>query len=308
MHALGTNRYFRAEEHIMTGLLAMDREGQYIPALRMLGRLGFANMQWHVAHVQPMFTPVGTPFLSGDEVRDEMQRDQLDAHQFVRDSMDELCRYDITPRMHVMEGAVAASVVELAEKTDADLVAVGSNQHGLVASILLGSVGRALAIGARQSLLIGRGQVAEDGPVSAIFATDHSYYATRALYRLIAMHPTGIKFITVVTAYDSSELKNSSYFAELEKEAKQEGHSMQQKMRELSESAVRGLRSAGYAADYDLKPGKVRDVLTHAMKEHKADLLILGAQGHGFFDRVLLGSVALQQVVSEPYSLLVIRP
>jgi len=292
----------------MTGLLAIDREGHYTPALRMMARLGFSNMQWHVLNVQSPFTPMGTPFVSGEDVRDEIERDRSDAEQFVRDSMDKLCRYDISPRVHIMEGGVAASIVDLAEKTHCDVVSIGSNQHGPVASVLLGSVGRALAIGSHQSVLIGRGHVAEDGPVSAIFATDHSYYAMKALDRLIAMQPTGLKSVTVVTAYDPKELKDTSYFAELEREAKEEGRSVLQKLHLLSESAVRMLRAAGYAADYDLKPGKVSDVLAHAMKEHKADLMILGAQGHGFFDRVLMGSVALQQVVSEPYSLLVIRP
>ena len=292
----------------MTGLLAMDREGHYVPAMRLLGRLAFDQMQWHAVNVRSPFTPMGTPFSSADEVVDDLERDRADSEQFMEDQLDHLCHYDISPHIHVMEGPVAASVLQLADSVHSNLVAVGSRNNGPLASVLLGSVGRALAIGARQSLLIGRGVVAPNGTVSAIFATDHSYYAIRALDHLIAMKPKGLRSVKLLTAYDESELTETAYFAELTKEAKHEGLCLKEKIKLMSEAAARKLRAAGYVADYDLKPGKVRDVIHHAMNEHKADLLILGAQGHGFFDRVKMGSVALQQVVSEPHSLLVVRP
>ena len=36
-------------------------------------------------------------------------------------------------------------------------------------------------------------------------------------------------------------------------------------------------------------------------------LMILGAQGHGFIERLLIGSTSLHQVAAEPYPVLVLR-
>jgi nucleotide-binding universal stress UspA family protein len=47
--------------------------------------------------------------------------------------------------------------------------------------------------------------------------------------------------------------------------------------------------------------------LAETMRETKADLLIMGAQGHGFLERIAVGSVSLQQVVAEDYPVLIIR-
>ena len=38
-----------------------------------------------------------------------------------------------------------------------------------------------------------------------------------------------------------------------------------------------------------------------------ADLLVLGAQGHGFLERLTTGSVSLDQAVARPYSVIVMR-
>jgi hypothetical protein len=44
------------------------------------------------------------------------------------------------------------------------------------------------------------------------------------------------------------------------------------------------------------------------MLDTKSDLLVLGAQGHGFLARLRMGSKSFHQVVSERYSVLVLRP
>jgi nucleotide-binding universal stress UspA family protein len=51
----------------------------------------------------------------------------------------------------------------------------------------------------------------------------------------------------------------------------------------------------------------VNDAIKQTMQEFNAQLLIVGAHGHGFFERMMLGSIALHQVVAEPHSVLVLR-
>jgi hypothetical protein len=54
--------------------------------------------------------------------------------------------------------------------------------------------------------------------------------------------------------------------------------------------------------------GEVNATLRELMRTEQADLLVLGAQGHGFLDRMRSGSVSFHQVVGESYSVLVLRP
>jgi nucleotide-binding universal stress UspA family protein len=291
----------------MIGLIGIDKDGFYTPAMRLAGRLGFDNMEWHLAHVQSTFTPVGSPFSSSEDVAAGFELERQESIEMMDKASDQACGYGIGARTHMMEGPTASSMMSLADDLNAELVAVGSHRSGAMASVFLGSMGRALAIGSKHSVLIGRGKVKESGPVSAVFATDHSYYAMRALDHLIAMKPKGLKTITLLTAYDPGEL-HGSYFTELTKDAKAEDKTLHQKLTALSEASVAKLREAGYTAHYEMKPGNVHDAINRAMTEIKPDLLILGAQGHGFLDRLLVGSVALHHVVSEPHSLLIIRP
>jgi nucleotide-binding universal stress UspA family protein len=291
----------------MIGLVGIDNDGFYAPAMHLAGRLAFEKAEWHLGHVESPFTPMGTPFSSGEEVAVELESARQDSVELMDKASDQACRYGIGARTHFMEGPTTASMMSLSDDLNADLVAIGSHRTGVLASVFLGSMGRALAIGSKHSLLIGRGKVKESGPVSAVFATDHSYYAMRALEHMIAMKPTGLKTITLLTAYDPSELEGT-YFDELTEEALAEKKTLHQKLTALSELAVSKLRRAGYTAHYEMKPGNVHDAINRAMDEIKPDLLILGAQGHGFLDRLLVGSVALHHVVAEPHSLMIIRP
>jgi nucleotide-binding universal stress UspA family protein len=53
--------------------------------------------------------------------------------------------------------------------------------------------------------------------------------------------------------------------------------------------------------------GDANAAIRTVMRQENADLLILGAQGHGFLDRLQHGSVSFHQVVAESYSVLLLR-
>jgi nucleotide-binding universal stress UspA family protein len=294
----------------MVNLLGIDKDGFYKPALRLLGRISFSNAQWYLAHLQQPFGLFGADgiFAGNDQTADDFVTDNSESFALLEKAADEACGYGINAKVHMDMAPAAKGLMDFAGKVDADLVAVGSHKSGRVHSALLGSVGRALAIGGDKSFLIGRGIVNESGPVSAIFATDHSQYSERSLEWLVRMKPKGLRSITLVTAYNANEASNGGHFVELHNEAQKEGRPLVDKLRDGCEASVSMLRRNGFDATYSLKPGTVQKVLNHSMIEKKAELLIMGAQGHGFLERLVLGSVALHQVVVEPQSLLVIRP
>lgn len=294
----------------MTELIGIDREGLYRPAMSLTGRLRFEMPVWHLAHVQE---PLGSYMMHPGFVppsgllNEAIAGDRKMGYDLLEKASDEACAYGINAKMHLDMAPAAAGLMNRSDDVEADLIAIGSHDRGPAASALLGSVGRALAIGSKRSFLIGRGDVAPTGGLSVVFATDFSYYAQRALDWLVDRKPEGICKITLVTAYDDKEWSNHGSFIEL-LQPSDEQTTLFEKLRNLSEKAVAMLQSKGFQANYNLKPGTINRCITRAMKEHSADLLMMGAQGHGFLERVLLGSTALHQVVAEPHSVMVIRP
>lgn len=79
-------------------------------------------------------------------------------------------------------------------------------------------------------------------------------------------------------------------------------------MTEASAKMVEHLRSFDLHAEYRVVQGEPDEVLGATMKDVNGDLLAMGAQGHGFIERVMLGSLSLQQVMASPYSTLILRP
>jgi nucleotide-binding universal stress UspA family protein len=68
------------------------------------------------------------------------------------------------------------------------------------------------------------------------------------------------------------------------------------------------LGAVGIEASPMVIDGHPNAAIHQAMGETEADLLILGAQGHGFIERLAMGSVSFYQAVSERHSVLILRP
>jgi nucleotide-binding universal stress UspA family protein len=186
-----------------------------------------------------------------------------------------------------------------ADQAHADLIAVGSTNKGRYGCFFFGSVGRAISIGSKHSILIAKGSVACSGKVNAVIATDHSKYADDAIGHLIRMKPQGLGNVRIVTALNHAMLKGASG---LDKDALKTY--METKSAEIADS----LREAGIPALYEVVEGDVSPVLDRQMRLSNAELLIMGAQGHGFMDRMFIGSSSLHQVVGTPHSILILRP
>jgi nucleotide-binding universal stress UspA family protein len=186
-------------------------------------------------------------------------------------------------------GSPVNLLIQEAEARHADMIAVGSGQKGAWGSLFFGSVGKGLLVGADQSILFGKNPVKPDGPVTAIFATDHSEYANRTMQWLLDHRPLGISHLIIFTAIDEN--------AKNEKEVEKANHDL----------AIKFIQN-GTAARGEVRRGHASAAIREAMAYHKSDLLILGAQGHGFFERLRIGSLSFEQVVNSPHSVLVIRP
>jgi nucleotide-binding universal stress UspA family protein len=83
---------------------------------------------------------------------------------------------------------------------------------------------------------------------------------------------------------------------------------VREELSKKTDEVVCRLEGKGYAAHSHVLTGHPNDVIHHSVTAFAADILILGGQGHGFIERLVVGSVALHQAVAEPYSLLIVRP
>lgn len=288
-------------------VVGVDPGGLYREAIHLLGRLKFVDAQIVLAHVRP---PILTPAFAGALPAPTEQQDRAahESSEHLLEDAESATRSRVGESVTTvsLEGSAPREIMELAETERADLVAVGSRRQGTLGSVILGSTGRALAIGAAESFLVARGGISAEGNVRAIFATDHSPYADRCLDELLRLDPQGIAELQIVFAADgdTDTLRKAVGLPDRLDLGSEE---LMEKVRERGAVLVDKCTESGRLAEYTIVEDYAINVLRKRMYDGKADLLILGAQGHGFLSRLLIGSLSLHAVVAEPFSVMVIR-
>jgi nucleotide-binding universal stress UspA family protein len=294
----------------MKVLVGIDNQGVYRPVINLLGRMQFEGAETTLAHSADVMFPVpmygiaaeaalGAEFAEG--VR-EIGKAALE------EASDLACGRGIKADTVLLSGAAGPALVELADSEHFDLIAIQSVNKGKIGALFLGSVARGLAIGAHQSVLISKGRHAAAGPLKAVFATDHSDYAERALDLFIHMRPKGIESIHVVSAAWMNEYEAYVAQYDLAKLGGTTEEWVEAQLRHKNVEAVQKLTAAGYSATAAVKSASPDVAIREAMEMTKADLLVMGAQGHGFIHRLFIGSTSLHQVIVEPYSVFILRP
>jgi nucleotide-binding universal stress UspA family protein len=281
-------------------LVGVDVEKKYESAIRLVKRLRFAQPEWHFAHVRPSVDP-NLPSVLFD-LEDAAATFNDDSPKLLREA-----GLGMSGKLHLLHGASASELMGLAEDLPADLVGLGSTGQGSLSAALLGSVGRAFAIGSPCSFLVGRGNVSETGAVRVVFATDYSPYAQQALVDFISMKADGLEEVVLLTAHEMLETSEMVEYMQLVSEAAEEGRTLREQLDHLGAQAVESLNRAGVAARIELRKGYLDSAIEHTVADCEGDLVVLGAQGHGFLERLLIGSSALNQVVTSRFSTMVIR-
>jgi len=293
----------------MKAIVGIDTQEEYKPAVQLLARFRFPNPETTLAHFvnpTPGYFPLDAPAAA------QMQEDYLKTMENVGlealdNAKDEACMRDLHPKCLLKFGRASEGLAALAEQAHADIVAVRTERGSLWSTSFLGSVSRSLTIGCRSSLLIAKSPVKDAAPLKIVLATDHSEESNRWIGKFLSWHAKGIAHIHVVTAYkltkdEAQVLRNHLPGVNRLADAWIEEH-----LNKLNERVVRRLMDAGYSATAHVAAGETNDVIRHAMQDMQADVLVMGAQGHGFIDRLLVGSCSLHQVMSEPYPVLVVR-
>jgi len=135
-----------------------------------------------------------------------------------------------------------------------------------------------------------------------VFATDYSEYSKEALYQFARIHPAGVTRLILVSAV-RDVADEPTVMQTVESESLESRFFKQEAATAVAHRAEKGI-----TAEVHIAEGEVHGVIEAAMRDFSADLLIMGAHGHGFFERLFLGSVSLQQTLATHHPVLILRP
>lgn len=274
-------------------------------ALAMLQSLRFASAKVHLAHVTESVLPDRTfPELKPTHpISIMLAENERQGEEELKKAAMQLEGSGYALHSRLQRGDPARSLIELGNSVSADLIAVGSAKKGAWASLFFGSVTKALTASAEQSILIAKSHPPVREDLKAVLAVDHSAYCDSSIERFLGWHARGVRHMTVVTAPQHVKLTRDQAAGEMG-----ELHAdIEADLSERNERICVRLRAEGIECGHRLVAGHPNQAIEAAMRETDSDLLIMGARGHGFWDRFRLGSVSHYQVVATPHDVLVIR-
>jgi hypothetical protein len=291
----------------MKAILGVDSQESYQPAISLLAKLAPPKPELLLFHAADITMPwngiYGEASMQEDYTRavENIGRNALDK------AMDLAGKQGFLPKKRLVFGSPGSSLIYEANNSDVDLVAVNATHRGMWSSTFLGSVSRALAISCPRSVLITKGDRNYNQPLKVVFATDHSEFCNKALDRFISWNLRGIGEVAVVSAFQVSDQHEAIMARGVRPVSATACEYIRDQVEARNQEAVEKLKAAGYNAISSVQRGPTNDVIRHAMQEFGADLLVVGAQGHGFFERILVSSTALHQAIDEPYPVLIVR-
>lgn len=291
----------------MNILVGIDLGRHYKAALSLASKLKFEKPKWIFAHsVDVSVAFSGYNVMTEAPFAFDFIRSANEAGQVILDeAKEQATACGIEAETALLAGTASSALADYSDDIGADLVCVHAGGKGRIDSLFLGSVSRGVAIASKSSVLVSKGTILPMGKISVVFATDHSDYANQAIDKFIGMHPNGIKHIHVVSALHLNQKDVQFDIGKLDTEIEKW---LAKTAKKKTNEVVEKLSKAGFSCTGEVLNLPVNEAISHAMKDTGADLLVMGAQGHGFMHRLVLGSVSLHQVVAEPYSVLIVRP
>ncbi len=207
----------------------------------------------------------------------------------------------------VVGGRAAGVILSVAKETDADVVVVGSRGHGMLESMLLGSVSAEVVDGADVPVLVARGTAVK----RIVFAWDGSAGAEQAAGALMDWGIFAACRITVVSVAAvarpwwavigpvDEEVVITAYEEAAESSRVQHG--------QLARDMAQQLQEAGLHAAPEQREGDPAEEIVNVVKSSGADLVVVGTHGRSGLRRFLMGSVARNVLHHAPCSVLIAR-
>jgi len=272
----------------------------------IFAKLKFPSSEAVLVHAVESVLPDGgfLPASATNPIADIQRQRQEDGEKRMSEIAAALSKHGIPSRSVTAFGNPAHEITDVATKEEADMIVSGSGKKGGLESFIMGSVTRALVMDARRSILVGKQELSGGEKINAVFATDHSDYADRCIDRLVELSPSGFGMVTVVSA-NTMDPNVRDTLDEASRDGT--GLTVTDVLERRCREACAKLAPICETTDWSVLQGNVTEVINAAMKRTGADLLIIGAHGHGFLERLVMGSTAMHVVGNEPWNTLVLR-
>jgi nucleotide-binding universal stress UspA family protein len=186
---------------------------------------------------------------------------------------------------HLRKGMAAATIGEVAEELDADLIVVGAHPKPAVARFLVGSTAERVIRLARRPVLVATAPGRE--PYRRIVVSvDLSPQSERVLEVAVALATAcGAEMRAV---YVEDRLTPMLLEAALVDEKETRHHARSQLQKTLAAVSV----PSELMVSREVREGHAGHEILRAAEEWDADLVVMGTHGFGFINRLLLGSVS----------------
>jgi nucleotide-binding universal stress UspA family protein len=209
---------------------------------------------------------------------------------------------DLTVQTQVVRGRAATALLDQVSEFKADLVVLGNRGRGPFESAVLGSVSAEVVDHSPVPVLVARRDhiarilLGEDGSRSAAAAAD-------IVRRWSALHGSPIRILSVADV----DPQWNPWLRGAEMRAAQAAStaSMHEHQEALSRSTAATLEKAGLVAEGVVEDGNPAHRLVEAAVNWDADLIVVGAHGHGGLGPIV-GSVARAVLYHAPCSVLVV--
>jgi nucleotide-binding universal stress UspA family protein len=204
----------------------------------------------------------------------------------------------------VAEGAPYDEIMRSAEALGAGLIVVGSHGHSGLASVFLGDVAERIVRDARVPVLLARPRERTGQLVVATDLSDAAYAALAAAAQQARL--TGARLTLMSSIHERLEpiLAMTTFGSDyrfVDAEC--------QELRERTEGELAALLvRAGVSGETLVTTGDAAAEIVHLAAERRAELLFIGAVGHGAHRRHGLGKVAERVTRHAPCPVLVVRP
>lgn len=289
-------------------ILGVDKTEDHQVAIELLARMKFQDQRLKLVHVLERMQPPGwdlSPKEPADLIENFLRMQEAEGRKALDEAVAALQKHGISSQSEMLNGFAANQLMDDAEQIGADLIAVGSEHKGRVEAFLIGSVARKLVIGAQQSILVAKKKPEGEGPLTVVLATDHSDYANRCVDKLVQLAPQGIGRLILLTAYPKELIR--SMRALMEHFKIDISTWVEEKLHEHNRQVLEKLAPLRWDCESRVIDAPPNEAISQVMQENGADLLIVGAHGHGIVERLTIGSVSFHQVVAETHNVLVLR-
>ena len=293
----------------MKCVVGIDIERRCASAIGLLARLRFPNLETQLLHVEGTLQ-LSLPYSAyGMFVETDQIYETLHAvgEEILAESQKEAKGLNLDCSTELSEGFPIQSLLDTADETGADLIAITSTARSTLGAVFGGSVARGLAIAGKHSVLVAREAPASEGPLRAVFATNQSPFCDECIKLLAQWAPKGLSHITLLTVHEKE--KHHGILSRLHGvDASAAVEQADQTLTAKGEATAKWLTEQGIPAEFKIVDGEIEEAIHHTMQEDNAELLIVGSQGHGFVERVMVGSTALHEIISEQFPVLLLRP